>query len=132
MRHRLYIDGLMFKRLRQRLSQDRADLRADTIRAWAASVEGVTAIGDADPRSVVRLAGVVENVRVRPREGVPAFEAVVSDGTGTVTAVWLGRRVIPGLALGSRLIIEGRLGGDRDRMQVVNPSFEFAPAPEAH
>ena len=121
----------MFKRLRKRLGQDRAELRADSIRAWSASVEGVTSIGDADPRSVVKIAGVVENVRVRPREGVPAFEAVVADGTGAVTAVWLGRRTIPGLSLGSRLIIEGRLGGNPDRMQVMNPSFEFAAPDEA-
>lgn len=117
----------MFKRLFKRLSQDEEQLRSDAIRSWAAAVEGVIPIDRAEPRSVARIAGVVENVRVRPREGVPAFEAVVSDGTGTVTAVWLGRRSIPGLGLGSRLVLEGRLGGQRGQMQVVNPSFDFAP-----
>lgn len=116
----------MFKRLFKRLSQDQADLRADTIRSWADSVEGVTRIDEVEPRSVVRVAGVVENIRLRPREGVPAFEAAVADGTGTLTAVWLGRRSIPGLALGSKLILEGRVGGASGRMQMVNPSFEFA------
>lgn len=122
----------MFERLKRRLAQDRADMRADTIREWVASVDGVTSIGAAEPRSVVRLAGVVENLRVRPREGVPAFEAVIADGTGSVTAVWLGRRSIPGLTLGSRLIIQGRLGGGRGRMQVMNPTFEFAPPADDH
>jgi RecG-like helicase len=115
------------KRFFKRLSQDQSDLRADSIRAWASSVEGATPIAAVEPRSVARVAGVVENVRVRPREGVPAFEATVDDGTGTVVAVWLGRRAIPGLSLGSRLILEGRVGGGSGRMQMMNPSFEFAP-----
>ncbi|HVL33138.1 MAG TPA: OB-fold nucleic acid binding domain-containing protein [Actinomycetota bacterium] len=122
----------MFKRLFKRLAQDQVELRAESIRAWASGVPGVVQIAEVEPRSVARIAGVVEGLRVRPREGVPAIEAVLSDGTGTVTAVWLGRRELPGLALGSRLILEGRLGGTTGRLQVMNPTFEFAPGIDAH
>jgi len=117
----------MFKRIFKRLAQDEDELRAQKLRAWAATVSGVTPIAEVEPRSVARFAGVVDRVRVRPREGVQAFEAVVDDGTGTVTAVWLGRRSIPGLVIGARLIVEGRLGGDRNGLQVMNPTFEFIP-----
>jgi hypothetical protein len=45
-----------------------------------------------------------------------------------VTAVWLGRRILPGLQLGKRLILEGRLGGDPRSLVLMNPRYEFAGA----
>ena len=112
-----------FKRLRQ----DESERRAESIRAWASQVPGTTPIAEAKTRDVARVAGVVEGLRVRPREGVPAIEAVIQDGTGQVTAVWLGRRQISGLTLGARVVVEGRLAGDQMRMQMMNPKTEFAP-----
>ena len=117
----------MFKRLFKRLAQDEDVRRAEDLRAWAQAVPGVTLIADAQPRSVVRVAGVVDGVRVRPREGVQAFEALLSDGSGTLIAVWLGRRTIPGVTIGARLVIEGRLGGSGSKLQVMNPTYELAP-----
>ena len=117
----------MFKRFFKKLAVDETARRAELIREWAESVPDTVRIAHAEPRTVVRVAGVVEGLRVRPREGVPAIEAVVTDGSGTVTAVWLGRRSLPGLVLGCRLVLEGRLGGRPGAMQLMNPSFEFAP-----
>ena len=119
-----------FRRFFKRFAVDADEQRAQQIRAWAETVPDVTPIGDAEPRSVARIAGVVQALRVRPREGVQAIEAIITDGSGTVTAVWLGRRSVPGLSLGSKLILEGRLGGDRARLHVMNPQFEFAPSEE--
>jgi len=113
------------RRALDRLRQDEGERRAAGIREWCAAQPGVTLISEVQPRSVVRVAGVVEALRVRPREGVPQIEAQVSDGTGSVTAVWLGRRTIPGLALGVRMILDGRLGGAAGDMQILNPRFEF-------
>jgi hypothetical protein len=115
-----------FRRFFKRFAVDADEQRAQQIRDWVATVPDVVRIADAEPRSVARIAGVVEALRVRPREGVQAVEAMVTDGSGTVTAVWLGRRSLPGLSLGSKLILEGRLGGERARLQVMNPQFEFA------
>jgi RecG-like helicase len=112
-----------FKRLRQ----DESERRAESIRAWASTVPGTTPIAAAKTRDIARVAGVVEGLRVRPREGVPAIEAVIQDGTGQVTAVWLGRRQISGLTLGARVVVEGRLAGDQMRLQMMNPKTEFAP-----
>ena len=121
----------MFKRWFKRLSVDDAQLRAESIRAWAQTVDGAVSIAETPFREVVRVAGVVENIRVRPREGAAAFEAEMSDGTGTVTAVWLGRRTIQGVSLGSRLVIQGRLGGTPGHRQMMNPSFEFSARDDA-
>jgi hypothetical protein len=121
----------MGKRFFKRFSQDESERRAEIIRMWAEAQPGVTLIKDVAPRSVARIAGVVEGLRVRPREGVPAIEAVVNDGSGQVTAVWLGRRTISGLMLGARLVLEGRFGGDPARLQLMNPTYEFS-VPERH
>jgi hypothetical protein len=118
----------LFKKVFGRLSQDEGERRAATVREWAEGQVGCTLIADAKPRQMARIAGIVEGIRVRPREGVPAIEAVVTDGSGSVTAVWLGRRILPGLALGKRLILEGRLGGDPRNLQLMNPTYEFAGA----
>lgn len=120
----------MFRRFRKRLATDASEERAADVKAWVESQKGVTLIQDAQPRELVRVAGVVKSLKVRPREGVSAVEAEIDDGTGTVVAVWLGRRTIAGLNLGARLVLEGRLGGARTRLQVMNPTYEFAP-PEA-
>ena len=117
----------MLKRLFRKLSQDEGDRRAATIREWAGSVSGATPISHVRAREAARVAGVIESLRVRPREGLPVLEAVVGDGSGTVTAVWLGRRQIPGVVLGARVVLEGRFGGSSTGLQVMNPTFEFAP-----
>lgn len=112
----------------KKFSQDESDLRAASIREWASTVPGVTTIVAVRPRAFVQVAGVVESIRVRPREGVPAIEAAITDGTGLVTAIWLGRRSLPGLTLGRRMVLEGRFGGGAGHLQIVNPRYEFAAA----
>ena len=75
------------------------------------------------------VAGVVRRITVWPREGGdPEYlEALITDGTGQVGATWIGRRSIPGLSLGTRLVIEGVLRLDERGIPTVdNPKFEFA------
>jgi hypothetical protein len=115
----------LFSRFAARLRQDEGERRSATIREWSETQQGCTLVGRAEPRSIVRVAGVVEALRLRPRQSVPQIEAQISDGTGSVTAVWVGRRSIPGLALGVRMIIEGRLAQSADGLQIMNPRFEF-------
>jgi hypothetical protein len=119
-----------FRRTFDRLRTDESVHRLATIREWCETQPGVRLIKDAQPRDVVKVAGAVEALRVRPRKlGVPQIEAQISDGTGSVTAVWLGRRSIPGLALGVRLVLEGRLGVRDGRAEIINPVFEFGQRP---
>lgn len=112
----------IFKRLRM----DEMQEREEGLLAWAKSLEGVTLIRDSEDRQVVKVAGVVERVKVQPRDAPASFEATLTDGTGEVRAVWMGRRGIPGMKLGSRLMLSGRLGRDqRGRLQLVNPVYEL-------
>jgi hypothetical protein len=112
-----------------RLSESDELRLEEELRAWADSIPGTVRIVDAPLRQRVKLAGMVRRITVRPVEGFEALEVVLTDGTGMVTARWLGRRKIPGLLLGSRLAIEGVLGEEQGVKKMVNPTFEFLPAP---
>lgn len=107
----------------RRLVQTDEERLAEEIREWADSVTGTTRIADAPSRKPVRVAGVVRRLTIRPRED--SMEAVISDGTGEVAALWTGRSHIPGLSLGTRVILEGVLARERERVRMVNPKYEF-------
>jgi hypothetical protein len=118
-----------FRRWLARLSESDEQLLEEELRSWADSIPGTVRIADAPLRERVKLAGMVRRITVRPIEGFEALEVVLTDGTGLVTARWLGRRKIPGLLLGSRILIEGVLGEEQGVKRMVNPTFEFLPAP---
>lgn len=113
------------RRFLHRLTESDDQRLAAELRAWAATVPGTVRIEQAEPRRRVRLAGMVRRITIRPVEGFEAMEVVLSDGTGEVVARWLGRRSIKGLALGSRLRVEGVLGVEQGHRRMVNPTFEF-------
>lgn len=116
-------------RLRRTISKwaslDEADAR-DLRRTFTR--EGVLCIGDAPDREPVRLRGTLRTVTLRPRGGVPALEAELYDGTGTVTVIWLGRRRIAGIGPGRAIEVSGRVGrtGDLAGTRILyNPRYEL-------
>ena len=115
-----------FRRFFRRMAESDEQRYAEEIQAWAANGPGSVRIAEAPPRSRVKLAGVVRRITVRPLEGHESLEAILSDGTGEVTVVWMGRRAIRGLSLGTRLVVDGLLAEQRSEKRMVNPSFEFA------
>src|SRR2546427_12739153 len=95
------------RRFLDRLVQTDEDRLAEELREWAGTIPGTVRIAEVPNRQRVKLAGMVRRITVRPTEGFEALEIVLDDGTGEVSARWLGRRSIPGLVLGSRLVIDG-------------------------
>jgi hypothetical protein len=114
------------KRFLSRLSETDQQRLDEELRAWADAVPGTVRIAEAPLRQRVKLAGMVRRITVRPVEGFEALEVVLTDGTGFANARWLGRRTIPGLELGSRLVVDGVLGYEQGVKRLVNPMFEFA------
>ena len=55
------------------------------------------------------------------------MEAELWDGTGQVTLVWLGRRDIPGIQPGRRIVVHGRLTNRKGEPTIFNPSYELQP-----
>ena len=116
-----------FNRIVNRLTESDESRLAEETRSWACTVPGAVPIAEAPLRSPVRIAGEVRRITVFPMEGNESLEAVLSDGTGEVTVVFMGRRVMPGLNLGTRVVVEGVTGEQRDgTRRMVNPRFEFS------
>lgn len=112
----------LFRRLTS-TDEERLD---EEVREWSRSIPDTERISECPSREPVRISGMVRRLTLRPSEGAMTLEAVVSDGTGEVTAMWTGRDHIPGLALGTPVVLEGVLGKDRGRLRMVNPDYEFA------
>ena len=108
-----------------RLTETDEDRLAAEIREWSETVPDSTRIDQAKDRSRVKLAGAVRRITIRPVKGFEGMRLQLFDGTGDVSVVFLGRRSIPGLTLGSRLVVEGVIGRSGDVRQMVNPTFEF-------
>jgi amino acid transporter len=88
----------------------------------------LTPIADSQQRERVELAGTLRAVTMRPSGGSLSMEAELWDGTGQVTLVWLGRRNIPGIQPGRRIVVHGRLTSRKGEPTIFNPSYELQPA----
>jgi hypothetical protein len=84
-------------------------------------------VADAAPRTPVRIVGQVVRIRSRPASGLPSLAVTISDDSGSIVAVWTGRRSIGGVTLGRRLVVEGvgrRVGR---QLELTNPAYTLLP-----
>jgi amino acid transporter len=86
-----------------------------------------TPIAEAQYRKRVRVTGKVHTMRVQPHSGVGGLECTLVDDTGGIALVFLGRKSIPGMKVGARVIAEGTVGEDHGRLAILNPTYEFLP-----
>lgn len=84
-------------------------------------------IGDVRYRQRAQVRGRVRSLRVRPWADVPSLELVLVDGTGGITAVFLGRRSVPGIEPGTQMAIEGMVGAQGNRLAILNPHYDLRP-----
>jgi hypothetical protein len=86
-----------------------------------------TPIADTQPRQRVCVCGKVTRMTARPTAGQPALAISISDDTGTVTAVWTGRREIGGVTLGRKIAINGVPVLHGDHLEFTNPGYTLLP-----
>ncbi len=86
-----------------------------------------TPICEAQARQQVCVVGKVTRMTARPTSGEPALAVSISDDTGTVTAVWTGRREIGGITLGRRVAIDGVPVKRADHLEFNNPGYTLLP-----
>lgn len=98
---------------------DASHERRQAVRAGCTSV---AAVGD---RRRATVAGVLRSVTLRSRENVPALEAELFDGTGSLRVVWLGQRRIAGIEPGRRARMEGLVCLSEGRPTMYNPRYEL-------
>jgi hypothetical protein len=115
----------------ERLARPPEEIRAENLRAWASTIPGTTPIARVQPRQRAKIAGVIQNIRIDPREGSGSIEATIIDGSGELIAKWLGRQSMSGIQLGMGLIVEGVIGSGTDGSQMIlNPEYTLVPGPE--
>jgi hypothetical protein len=112
--------------LRQRLGASVAELDRTRLQDRCRGLD-VTPIGEAARRVPVRVGGEVKRVIVAPRNGVPNLEVMINDGTGAITAVFAGRRRIPGIDHGRAIVLEGVTVDLGDRAVIYNPAYTLVP-----
>jgi amino acid transporter len=91
----------------------------------AARHDGCDAISDVRSRHRARISGTIRSTRVQPQGAVSTFECVISDGTGSMSVVFLGRRQLAGLEPGRQIIAEGMVGSHFGRLAMLNPMYEL-------
>ena len=92
------------------------------------STTDITRIADVRWRQAVRVLGRVRSIRVQPRADVPTLECVLDDGTGGLSVVFLGRRQVAGIHLGTMLEVSGRVGAHHGRLAILNPDYDIVLA----
>jgi hypothetical protein len=59
---------------------------------------------------------------------VSTVECTLVDSTGALAIVFLGRRNVPGIEPGARIVAEGAVGSYQGRLAMLNPFYEFVEA----
>jgi amino acid transporter len=90
-----------------------------------AGIPGTTLIRDVRPRRRVQVAGRVASVTVQPWGSVPTLECELRDETGKLIVAFLGRRQVPGVVPGARLLVTGLASDRRGRLVIINPDYDF-------
>lgn len=93
---------------------------------------GATPIAQAPDRVRTRVAGQVTLMRARPSTGLPSLSVTISDGTGSVEAVWSGRRALGGVHLGRRMVVEGVAVREGRHLVFRNPAYTLLPPERPH
>ena len=112
--------------LGQRLGASVAELDRTRLQDRCRGLD-VTPLDELPLRVPVRVGGEVKRVVLTPRTGVPNLEVMITDGTGTITAVFAGRRRIPGIEHGRATILEGVAVDRGDRSVIYNPAYTLVP-----
>ncbi|WP_341361218.1 OB-fold nucleic acid binding domain-containing protein [Georgenia sp. M64] len=90
-----------------------------------ARTSGATPVAECVARRPARVAGVISSLTYRPRGETPALVARLYDGSGSVELIFLGRRDVPGIEPGRRLVAEGTVYDDHGRPAIFNPAYEL-------
>lgn len=88
----------------------------------------ITAIGDVQVRTPVRVGGEITRMRTVPRSGVPTVEITVSDGTGSAVAMFTGRRHLGGVEHNRAIVLEGVARQEHGKPVLLNPAYTLLPS----
>ncbi|GAA1395979.1 OB-fold nucleic acid binding domain-containing protein [Luteococcus peritonei] len=110
------------RRALARLTREDSQIQAEGLREQA-SRAGCQCIAQAPLRRPVRIRGTITQVAINPRGVNRWLEAILDDGSGEVTLVWMGRRLVRGIEAGRLLEVDGPISMVRGRRTVYNPRY---------
>ncbi|MER3396297.1 MAG: hypothetical protein C4318_03705 [Acidimicrobiia bacterium] len=115
----------VFKRLTEPLEH----LETQKIRKISSTVKGAKPIAELEPRKRTKVAGLVQNMRIDPKNHTGTLDVTRNDGTGLVKARWSGRLRIPGIDVGRYISVEGTpIIGEQEELVFLNPFYELVPS----
>lgn len=85
---------------------------------------------DAQPRQRLIVTGLVVAAAIQDVGGSPSACYTVDDGSGRVDLLFLGRRRIDNLDLGTCVTVEGTVMADTTTMVIWNPIYRIEPDPD--
>jgi hypothetical protein len=116
-----------FSRKMHRLTCDESVLEAEELLGQVEEV-GATPVKACAARRNVCVTGTIKSVTLKSLAGAPSLEADIYDGTGSVTAIFLGRRRICGIETGRSIVLRGRITEREEQRIIYNPRYELRPA----
>jgi amino acid transporter len=93
-------------------------------------VAGTTPISEAQWRARVRVAGRIHSVRVPAGGATANLECTLVDASGAILLVFQGRRHIPGVQQGARLVARGMVGAWQGQLALLSPAYELLAGPK--
>jgi amino acid transporter len=90
---------------------------------------GCVPISEVRWRERTKVAGQVRSVETRPVSGTPVFDVTLVDETGGLRLLFMGRRSVPGITPGVRLVAEGMVSDYKGKLAIRNPSYQLLLAP---
>ncbi|HYT25197.1 MAG TPA: hypothetical protein VEP73_01750 [Actinomycetota bacterium] len=85
----------------------------------------VVPISSARARVRARFEGEVRRIRIHSLAAVPTLEIQLDDGTGRISALFMGRRGISGIECGRRLAVEGTPVAVERGLTLYNPAYDL-------
>ncbi|RMB60088.1 OB-fold nucleic acid binding domain-containing protein [Tessaracoccus antarcticus] len=108
--------GERFRRFLSTAEQLEAEDLADQARE-----AGAVPLSECASRQKVTVRGTITSVTA---SNTSWLEADLTDGTGTVSLIWMGRRRLECIIPGRHVIVSGRLTEEEGRRVIFNPEFE--------
>ncbi len=90
-----------------------------------------TGIGALAWRQSATVVGRVIELTIETVRGTPSLVATISDGTGHLDLLFLGRGKVGGIRLGATVVASGMAAAHRNRLTMINPVFELRSAGHA-
>jgi len=90
-----------------------------------AQPSGVATIGSLTSTGRTVVEGRIRVVEIKPVERNSVLACEISDGTGTLTALFYGRSHIPGIVCGARVRFKGTAAVKQGHPVMINPAYEL-------